>query len=262
MRGSSFLWSPLLQKSGYVSGHMMQIFDWLPTLLSVAGYNMSSLDPSKLDGLDMWRTLSTDDDSPRTEMLLNIDPISGQEAIRVRNYKYLKGESATYWAGWYKPGEHGKKGTDFGLDDFGDTRHNYSVLPHIEHVPDVYVMQDWNVINSKPLSDEMVAILKSLGRAVPEANPVIIHCGEKPANASTNCLPKKAACLFDIDTDPCEYNNIASQYPDIVAQLEGRLNDYRKTMVTPKNKHLKADPKGYPENHHWAWVPWLNTTDV
>ena len=65
VRGAGFLWSPLLKKSGYVSEHMMQIFDWLPTLLSISGYDMTTL-PESLDGMDMWHALNVNQVSAGT----------------------------------------------------------------------------------------------------------------------------------------------------------------------------------------------------
>lgn len=39
-RAASFVWSPLLNKTGRVSNQLMHIVDWMPTLYSAAGeYN-------------------------------------------------------------------------------------------------------------------------------------------------------------------------------------------------------------------------------
>ena len=37
VRGSSFIWSPLLNKNRRVSNQMMHVTDWLPTLYTAAG---------------------------------------------------------------------------------------------------------------------------------------------------------------------------------------------------------------------------------
>ena len=37
VRGSGFLWSPLIKKRSRLAHQMMNIQDWLPTLYSVAG---------------------------------------------------------------------------------------------------------------------------------------------------------------------------------------------------------------------------------
>ena len=52
---------------------------------------------------------------------------------------------------------------------------------------------------------------------VVKGSPVRVECGEKPANASTNCKPSKSPCLFNIAKDPCEYNNIADSHSDVVS---------------------------------------------
>lgn len=47
------------------------------------------------------------------------------------------------------------------------------------------------------------------------SDPVKVHCGPKPANASISCLPMKEYCLFDIEEDPCEYYNKAYILPSV-----------------------------------------------
>ncbi|ESO90112.1 hypothetical protein LOTGIDRAFT_206748 [Lottia gigantea] len=84
---------------------------------------------------------------------------------------------------------------------------------------------------------------------------VKVQCGQKPANASTNCDPKVYPCLYHIPSDPCEYNNIAASNHDLVLELLQRLQDYSKGMVPPGNKPF--DPKGDPKYHNNTWVPWV-----
>jgi hypothetical protein len=91
--------------------------------------------------------------------------------------------------------------------------------------------------------------------AFKSSTPIVVDCGKRPANASTNCVPEKAPCLFYIPDDPCEFNNVASQHPAIVKQLMDRIEEYRRTMVAPGNKPI--DPKGNPALHGGAWEPWL-----
>ncbi|KAL1442903.1 hypothetical protein MTO96_030562 [Rhipicephalus appendiculatus] len=56
----------------------------------------------------MWRSLVTGAGSPRSEVLLNIDPLWNMSALRVGPYKYIYG---TYHNGdfdeWYEPPQDG-----------------------------------------------------------------------------------------------------------------------------------------------------------
>ena len=88
VRGAGFIHSPLLSSKSRVSMELMHVTDWLPTLYSVAGGDIHNL--RNVDGYDMWDTLSQATDSPREEILHNIDPLrNGEAALRFRNWKLL-----------------------------------------------------------------------------------------------------------------------------------------------------------------------------
>ena len=75
--------------------------------------------------------------------------------------------------------------------------------------------------------------------------------------SSSNCDVKKAPCVFDIATDPCEYNNLAPSRPDLVKQLLEHVKLYNATAVPPRNKPM--DPAGFPVRHGGLWVPWVKS---
>ena len=61
-------------------------------LLTSIDYDMSKLLDKKLDGMDFWNTLSTDQEhSPRTEFLYNIDRGIKCSALRVNDMKIIMG---------------------------------------------------------------------------------------------------------------------------------------------------------------------------
>ncbi|XP_049520772.1 arylsulfatase B-like [Dermacentor silvarum] len=76
VRVAAFLWSADLLPHRRVSHQLMHITDWLPTLYSAAGGDVTSL--GELDGFDMWSALNVGKPSPRTEILLNIDQQGGR----------------------------------------------------------------------------------------------------------------------------------------------------------------------------------------
>uniref|UniRef100_A0AAY5K2G4 Sulfatase N-terminal domain-containing protein n=1 Tax=Esox lucius TaxID=8010 RepID=A0AAY5K2G4_ESOLU len=110
VRGVGFVHSPLLRHRRRVSKALLHITDWYPTLVGLAGGNVSLTEG--LDGYNMWPTISEGTESPRREILHNIDPLyqrsslapgSGQEAqhvwdttvqasIRVGDWKLLTGD--------------------------------------------------------------------------------------------------------------------------------------------------------------------------
>ena len=228
VRATGFVWSPLLKRTSYVSQHMMQVIDWLPTLLDVAGFDMSRL-PSEVDGIDMWNMLSQNKESRRTEILHNIDPLPRKSsAIRVKDMKLVQGIDEPGWTGWYPP------------EGYADNNTTQSAPPEMFH-------------------SDLRSILQRLGRRAPRGEAVVVECGQRPANASTNCDRHKAPCLFNITADPCEFNNLADRFPAIVTSLLARLEQYNKTSVPPRN--LPVDPKGLPFFHGGAWVPWVKLNE-
>ena len=81
----------------------------------------------------------------------------------------------------------------------------------------------------------------------------MVTCGQPPSSPP-ECTKSAGPCLFDIEHDPCEYVNLASQHDDIVQKLLAKLEDYRKSSVPPRNKPI--DPKANPKYHGGAWVAW------
>ncbi|XP_063784706.1 arylsulfatase I [Pseudophryne corroboree] len=117
IRSLGFVHSPLIKKKRRTSRTLMHITDWYPTLVKLAGGNIS--DTEGLDGYDMWSSISEGKESPRTEILHNIDPLynlarSGsmeegqgvwntavQASIRVKDFKLLTGDPG--YSDWIPP---------------------------------------------------------------------------------------------------------------------------------------------------------------
>eukprot|EP00656_Telonema_subtile_P051077 TRINITY_DN6788_c0_g1_i1.p1 TRINITY_DN6788_c0_g1~~TRINITY_DN6788_c0_g1_i1.p1 ORF type:complete len:540 (+),score=121.10 TRINITY_DN6788_c0_g1_i1:104-1723(+) len=94
-RVPGFVHSPLLPKAaqGTVSRGLYHVTDWLPTITKLAGASVSR--NFALDGHDIWDSVSSGAASPRTEMLYNVNPVSGGQAgapkagLRMGEYKVL-----------------------------------------------------------------------------------------------------------------------------------------------------------------------------
>ncbi|KAF4519333.1 hypothetical protein B566_EDAN008255 [Ephemera danica] len=88
VRGSALIWSPLLRNTPRVSSQLSHVQDWLPTLMAAISANVTLLD---LDGVDLWPALNDPEVSTYDNLLINIDDITQQYALRMGDWKIVKG---------------------------------------------------------------------------------------------------------------------------------------------------------------------------
>uniref|UniRef100_A0A6P7FT84 Arylsulfatase I-like n=1 Tax=Diabrotica virgifera virgifera TaxID=50390 RepID=A0A6P7FT84_DIAVI len=227
IRAAGLLWSPLIKKPQRVASQRFHITDWLPTLVDAAGGDSSKI--TNIDGKSQWTTLSNDQPSTRNEILHNIDDIYGNAALTVGPWKLLKG--TTYngtWDSWYGP-----SGRDY---EYNETK----------------------VINS--LSGQA---LKHIKKA---ANGTQIKILRKQATVDCavtkhkECNLLEEVCLYNIENDPCELNNVATNNPSIVRWLTDILNQYNRTAIPPGN--LPLDPRGNPKYWNYVWTNFGDYIDI
>ncbi|XP_077553325.1 arylsulfatase B-like [Haemaphysalis longicornis] len=223
-RVPGFLWSPLLVKQGRVSQQLMHITDWLPTLYRAAGGNPDLL---HVDGIDMWRQLSLDLPSPRTEILYNIDPCDNTSALRYHNHKLVLGSVRN---GMF----------DDRIRTTGGSRPQDDV--------------DDLTANSKVVQALRLLYNSSIGFRPKWREQAVVYCQEN-GSEGTNFVSRQPPYLFDLSKDPCELNNLASKEPELVALLRGKINRYATSAVPLENEPV--DEKGFPENFDGVWSPWM-----
>ena len=94
VRGVGWVHSPHVNVPGSKMRQKIYITDWLATLLTVAG--LGSLVPPNTDSLNMWPTVSWGRESPRQEIVLNIDQDTywntWSAAIITGKYKLIWGQ--------------------------------------------------------------------------------------------------------------------------------------------------------------------------
>eukprot|EP00090_Calanus_glacialis_P012886 TRINITY_DN21515_c0_g1_i1.p1 TRINITY_DN21515_c0_g1~~TRINITY_DN21515_c0_g1_i1.p1 ORF type:complete len:501 (-),score=111.45 TRINITY_DN21515_c0_g1_i1:46-1548(-) len=101
VRVPAFLHGPPLTdhmnaEPGYTSTALTHITDWFPTLLKLAGHNLTT----KTDGVDLWPAISSGGKSARTSMVYNIDMDDQSEtfqmAVRYNSWKLIWGQTKEF----------------------------------------------------------------------------------------------------------------------------------------------------------------------
>ncbi|XP_072020732.1 arylsulfatase J-like [Amphiura filiformis] len=115
VRGVGFIHSPLLPdpNKGTTSHAWMHVTDWFQTILSgLVGGDINMTKP--IDGIDVWKAITSNSSSPRRELLHGIDPISyleplltGRAALRMGDWKLILGDLCRlyFYCDWFPPKE-------------------------------------------------------------------------------------------------------------------------------------------------------------
>ncbi|KAL3191999.1 hypothetical protein MRX96_018118 [Rhipicephalus microplus] len=72
-----------------------------------------------------------------------------------------------------------------------------------------------------------------------------------------NLKPDDPVFLFDVFSDPCELNNLASSEPELRDRLLNKLAAYRAHLPN-KLVSYQVDERGFPEIHRCTWSTWLD----
>ncbi|CAH1099210.1 unnamed protein product [Psylliodes chrysocephalus] len=250
-RNLAAIWSPLIQKPQRVSNRLIHIIDWLPTFYSIAGLNKTEI--PNTDGLDMWESISEDKESPRTEMVYNIDTIRKWGAIRQGDWKYIYGSTGKEKNSWF--GNDGKKKEySYDVDQIltSKTAAAFAGLITDQQIKDKH--------SNRRKRRELKIIDKNDIETL--RTQAIVTCG--PFNFEDQLEENKCnlqlPCLFNIKEDPCERVNLAKSRPNIVRKLEKLLMDYRKNIVPALNED--RDPRANPINWNNTWSSWIDSDYV
>ncbi|XP_054165755.1 arylsulfatase B-like [Oppia nitens] len=238
IRVPAFIWSPLLNTSGYVSDELIHVTDILPTVLEAIGANIEG--QNNIYGVSQWKTLTNRETSRRHEIIHNIDPILNQSAIVRNNWKLIQGFIPN-GNDWYIPS------TSAAADDDNQQQQQQQYA-------------NWDLKITDRLNSSAYKVLQQMHRQpnYDMLNASTIRCGPKPANASTNCQLDRELCLFNIRDDPCEYHNRAQDYPELVEQLWNRLLKINETTVPPLALS-PIDDKSNPKYHNNTWICWMDS---
>ncbi|GFN76971.1 arylsulfatase b [Plakobranchus ocellatus] len=213
-RAVSFVHGPMFNKTGIKYEGLMHMVDWLPTLAEAAG---AQYDGSDLDGVSQWQSLlSLALPSQRQEVLYNLDLRMDpvQGRAAIRYGDYkLVAGFPGLYPTWYPP-------------------------------PGAHGAQA-----AKDLVKAEVSIDCDKERNFTD----ILDTAEQAFRESIDVTAPIFYYLFNLKDDPEERNNLYDSHPDIVKQLQDRLDAHKKNYVPP-NFPLPA-PEADPAKFGGAWSP-------
>ncbi|BFF97031.1 arylsulfatase B [Drosophila madeirensis] len=235
IRSVGALWSPLLQQRGYVSNQTIHAIDWLPTLAAAAGVQLPT--DLKLDGLNLWPSLSGAAEPQPRKLLHVLDDVFGYSSYTSDTLKYVNGSSFEgrydHWLGELEAGEEHPLSAD------------YAQLVRASEVQAV-------LGNGGPTEDRIRQMRDEATQRCPIQN------GDQDDRIYL-CEPLKAACLFDLSNDPCERYNLAKLYPLQLQLLAEDVEELRLTAL-PSARVPIADKRADPALHSGNWEWWNNTS--
>lgn len=219
--------------------------------LLITGLDSKQLD--NIDGRDLWKTISEDADSPRKEMVYNIDDIYNYAAVRQGDWKYVIGTTSGQNL-WY--GNSGK--TDSYKYDVesvlnSETATVLSALLTFKQIEEKNNIKEKNgtAYSARLLDSETILRIRRQAE---------ITCPTVNVSESQECKPLEAPCVFNIKEDPCERVNVAQDNLEVLENLQRLVEKYRKTAVKPRN--VPRDPNADPAFYNNTWTNWKDWDEV
>ena len=185
--------------------------------------------PNKLDGYNMYDSLTTGTESPRTEVVYNFDSsTTWGSAIRVGEWKLITGQKAQEW------------------------------FPVPGSASEAELMKKNGVVGTGGYSTSIGG--GGGGNSSAVASGTGMSNGNGIAEAGVQCTGSggQAKCdyLFHIASDPDETTNLFSSEPERVASLLAKLEAFR-VAEAPCNTCGSTDPAAEAEAAKTGfWLPW------
>jgi hypothetical protein len=204
-------------------------------LLFVSGGEVTSL--GKIDGIDQWPALRDDkNDIRRNGTLLNVGQLNVMEAIIDGKYKLIR---STHLNGVYD-GFYGEDGRGSPNPPYNDT----GVITSL-------VSKAIIALNVNRSARELQ--LREKIRRIRLNATVVCEGSGRHYIGGPYC---HSYCLFDLEEDPCETNNLISTYPNVTDSLMKKLQQFKKEMAPELTKPI--DRASNPLFFNNTWMCWLD----
>ncbi|GBP48052.1 Arylsulfatase B [Eumeta japonica] len=221
------IWSNAMSFTKNVWEGRMHCVDWLPTLLKAAGGE----EVSGIDGLNLWDSI-TNGERPRRNEHFEIDDYTGYSAVVSGDYKLIIGQPIL---------SHSQH-------DYGDELRGVIAdkVPSYEETLRNSVMYSVLKKIGKPL--DMQSVLSKRRR-------LTVQCGSS-GNTNVTCQPTEdKMCLYDIERDPCERNDLSTDLPEVANRLYRMVKEEWDKRI-PRTVPMFRDPDSRPSINNYTWTNW------
>ncbi|GAU91203.1 hypothetical protein RvY_03507-2 [Ramazzottius varieornatus] len=221
VRTPSFIWSPLIKRSGRVYNDLFHLIDWLPTLYEAAcgSWVSQSPDPYREGSVSQGKAINEGipqgKGAPRNDLVVELTP-NGRRAF-ISNQLDRQGNVLNMWK-FIKGPTWTKK------------------------------FLGWTRTEGTSAQDQVKLV-----------TPASANCQKYPPGTEVGekCNPNVAACLFELIPDPCEARNLAKEGAAFVQHLEHMINvTHAQSMIPSESRFF--DPRSHPDRWNQRWVPWMD----
>jgi hypothetical protein len=198
---------------------LMHCSDWLPTLLGYAGASSDSL--GKVDGFDFGRYFrSGSNDSPRSDILIELFRFVDLDFPLALSRAYLMGDMKLIEGRLRDPHLY----SDSTRDALNSTDKSYLTYA----IESAIRVLEWSFgVSASDKSSS--AILNSY------------------FTYRANTLATPSLHLFNLSSDPTESNNLADEYPDVVREIQRRLDLIEESLVgPPQSVWMRVSKEEFP----------------
>ena len=207
----------------------MHVSDLFPTLLGVAGLKLDT-NKLNLDGVDQWKVINKGGFQARKEVV-NLDNVFGFGMYMLNSYKLVNG---SFGGGAFNTWLYPKN--DGGYND-----------------PYSYAISVLNSQTSRAIYSTQRKYRLNIDKILQLRQEATVKCGNQTKKNS--CDVTKAPCLFNIQDDPCEENNLANEQPAMLNFMLKRYNEAVNSAVPSIRKSI-PDPACDPKNFDFNWEWW------
>lgn len=201
IRRTAFVYSPLLKLQQRVSNQIIHVIDLLPTLVGAANLKWRTKDRIYIDGINQWQALNTND----------------EERLSVYGDNFY---ISNYWK------------LSFGVNSSDE----YGSIDNVNMDKDMSEY-DFETYVRSILSSEVHVVLDRLSsqKIMFSRSRARVHCNLKDVDETVVSEIKcshSTPCLFDLNEDPCEFDN----------KHEHEFDLRRNHMKDILERHLRGEP--------------------